>query len=251
MCSSLSQFFNRFYRHLTMTALVFLAAILIAPSALACHTLDRNGNPKPHGKEKNCGPDTSPPPESVNTGAYFLGNYGHFKETGPRDYIPQGLTFDSGDYVTTDLVSPVAVNTRNMSPQAIKGKVALCRTLENREGTAYYLIPESYSYGWVDDCRDGECGIEVRISFGGNGGISENDILNITGGQSNQLDFVMYSSFTGATGIANPFVTERIFDIVKTTVDFKKPGTTRSIGVCDYFAGGWGEPEFRSIPKQP
>jgi len=231
-------------------ALLFLAAILITPSVLACHKLDRNGNPRPHGKEKTCGPtDPSPPPEGVFTDAYFLGNYGHFKEAGPRDYIPQDLNYDSGDYVSTDLVSPMAVNTRNMSPQAIKGKVALCRTLETREDSAFYLIPESYSYGWVDDCRDGECGIEVRITYGGAGGTSENDILSITDGMTDQLDFVMYSSFIGEAGTSNPFTSERIFNIVKTTVDFKKPGTTRSIGVCDYFAGGWGEPEFRSIPK--
>jgi len=238
---------------LTTILLVFLAAMLIAPGAQACHRLDKDGNPKPHGKNATCDdPNPSPPPAGNSTDAFLLGNYGHFKEESSRAFAPQGLENDSGDYVSTDMVSPIAINTRNMSAQPAKGKAkGLCRALEAPEGAPFLLTPESFSYGWTDDCRDGECGIEIRMTIGGDGGSSEQDILDISDGQSNQLDFVMYSTLVDDAGDANPFSSERTIEIYRVVGDYRKLGTTRSLVTCEYFPGGWGLPEFKSGPVSP
>jgi hypothetical protein len=250
------QFYYRFdhtFRSLWTITLVILAALLIAPSALADRCLDKYGNLKPHAPP-GCAPaEQLPADQIIDTGAFLFDNHGHeaggedhghFVEDGARDFIQNGLSFESGDFVAGDLSQGILVNTSELSCSTKGHPRELCRLLEDD----IMLYAEAYSYGWVDDCRDGDCAIEIRFTIGGPGSISGTDILEFSDGKSNQIDIVMHSVIMDSTD-PNPFMVARDIPISRTVAEFKKTGTSRTLVKCEFMASGWGGPWFHSVPQ--
>jgi hypothetical protein len=246
------QSYNRFdntFRFLSAITFVFLAALLIAPNAFAGKCFDKDGNLKPHAKP-SCLPAPVFPPGN-DTRAWFFDNHGHdgggedhghFGEDS-RDFIENDPDFESGDFVSSDLDQGILINTSELSSSSKGNPRGLCRKIEDDT----VLFAETYSYGWVDDCRDGDCAIEIRLSIGGPGSLSEEAILALSDGKSNQVDFVFHSVIMGTE--PNPFTEPQDIPIHRTVADFKKTGTTRTLVKCEYTVGGWGVPEFHSVPR--
>jgi hypothetical protein len=226
--------------------LVILAAILITPGAFACHRLDQDGNPRPHGKKAICPPIIPFPEWEIrDTSAYFYDDHGHdhghIEESGPRDFVRQGLDFDSGDFVAADLSQGMLIDTRELSKLQVKGKPnsTICRTME---GNTTVLFPEEFSYGWTDDCTDDGCAVEIRFSFSGMG--------FLTDGLSDQADFVMHAVIDNPDGYANPFFVDQDLSIYMFEVDYKKPGTSRTLAKCQFTPAGLGSPHFHSFMRE-
>ena len=245
--------FDNTFRALLAIILVFLAALLIAPSALADRCLDKYGNLKPHAPP-GCAPaEVFPADQMTDTGAFLFDNHGHlaggedhghFVENGPRDFIQNGLAFESGDFVAGDLSQGILVNTSELSCSTKGNPRELCRLLEDD----IMLYAETYSFGWVDDCRDGDCAIEIRLTIGGPGSMSGPEILEFSDGKSNQIDIVMHSVIMDSID-PNPFMVARDIPISRTVAEFKKTGTSRTLVKCEFMASGWGGPWFHSVPQ--
>ena len=221
-------------RMLSAFFLVFVLVLFLAPNAFACH--QKNGKAKPHGKQPACSQQAFPP--SPDTQAYFSGP--HFSEDGPRVFLQQDLDVDSGDFSAEDpSEQDVMINTRSL-PKLQKGSADLCRSME----APTRLTPEHYSYGWTDDCTDGICTVEIRLIFSGD------QIRDVTGELSDQVDFVMYTEIEEES-VLNPFDTFRDLDIILTEASFKRPGTNRTLVKCLFSQGGHGLPTFTSEPLLP
>jgi len=243
--------FDNTFRSLSVIILVLLAALLVAPSALADKCFDRDGNLKPHAKP-SCGSSGTQFPEQPDTIGYFYDNHahpeepeehGHFVDEGPRNFVQSGLDFGSGDFVAVDLDLGIWINTSELSTSSKGNSRGLCRKIE--DGILFYA--EKYTYGWVDDCTDGDCAIEIRLDIGGPNSSSEQDILSLSEGKSNQVEFVMHSVIMGTD--ANPFAEDIEIPIHRAVAEFKKTGTTRTLITCEYTPSGWSGPVFHSFPR--
>lgn len=108
-------------------------------------------------------------------------------ESGPRDFVRQGLDFDSGDFVAADLSQGMLIDTRELSKLQVKGKPnsTICRTMEDN--------PDGY---------------------------------------------------------ANPFFVDRDLTIYMFEVDYKKPGTSRTLAKCQFTPAGMGSPHFHSFVRE-
>ena len=221
--------------------LIILIAALASPGAMACHRVDKNGNPKPHGKDADCGgnPDTFPSVEEKDTSAFF-GDPQRHVESNEVFFIRQGLTTDSGDFVLDDSTNPdIVIDTAQLSKLQLKGRTEICRQLENNTTG---LRPDEFSYGWVDDCTDGDCAVEIRLVF--TQGVSE-----LTEGESDRVDFLMEAVVSNPDSYHNPFVVEQELRVVRMQADYKKPGTTRTSARCQWTQAGADVPRFHSFPR--
>lgn len=240
------------FRFFPAVLLVVLAAILVAPNAMACHRLDKNGDPKPHGKIKDCEPSQPqqfPADQEMDTAGFFdkAANQKnpHFK-SGEMNFSRQGLSADSGDFVLDDQNASILLDTGLLSKLQLKGspRIDWCRMLD---GNTTWLYPESFSYSWVDDCTDGNCAAEFRLTI-------SDGIDLLTYGESDRLDLVMYATINipdqdPSAPIVNPFSIPQDLALYIVEGEYMKPGTTRSIAKCRWTQSGSGVPHFYSVPR--
>lgn len=233
---------NRFstsIKFITAISLVFLLALFAMPSAFAGKPGGDNCKPNKH---KICPPpEPFPGGEDPNTSGRFENENFFFFNSDDINFVKAGLDFDSGDFVMEGSSPEIFIDSRYLNKLQLKGppNSTLCRAFEDN---AVGLFADSFSYGWVDNCTDGSCAVELRLSF--SQGISE-----LTNGESDQLDFVMHATIDDTGNAANPFAEPQDLLLYQTEVSFKKPGTTRTAVQCRWTQGGYGSPEFFSSPQ--
>ena len=240
--------YNRFdntFRSLSVIILVLLAALLIAPNALAGKCFDKDGNPRPNAKGcESPNPDPFPSIPSFNE-AWFADGY---FDVGPQSYTRANSNYDRGDYLADNPGGhEVQISTTSLSKTTLKGKrdSDLCDKLDQRgNNPPFTAYPDSFSYGWTDDCTvDGSCDVEISLSFEGD------FIFNLTDERSDRLELVMFATATGiAEGQPEPFTTPQVLDIKSIDVEYNKAGTTRALVQCRFGRLGQGGPTFFTIP---
>ena len=235
--------FDNTFRSLSAIVLILLAALLIAPNALAGQCFDKDGNLKPRAKP-SCTPDQFPVGDSFNQ-AMFDDAY---IAVPPQAFTRANPNFDKGDYLADDPGSNgVWISTDSLSKTTLKGKRDrdLCHILDQsrNDNVPFFGYPDTFSYGWTDDCRDTECDVEISLSFEGE------SILELTNGRSDRLELVMFATATGlAQGQFEPFTTPQALGIKSIEVEYNKAGTTRALVQCRLGPQGKAGPELLSAP---
>jgi hypothetical protein len=240
------QFYNRFdntFRFLSVIIVVLLAAFLIAPNALAGQCFDKDGNLKPHAKPSCSTPNPFPPGESFNQ-AMFDDAY---IAVDPQAFTRANPNFDRGDYLADNPESAgVLISSNSLSKVTLKGKrdSDLCHVLDQRGGDdPFFGYPDTFSYGWTDDCRDTECDVEVSLSFEGD------LIIDLTDGRSDRLEMVMFATAAGLEqGQFEPFTTPQALAINSIEIEYNKAGTTRALVQCRLGPQGRSGPKFHTEP---
>lgn len=239
------QSYNRFdnsFRSLSVFILVLLAALLIAPNALAGKCFDRHGNPKPNAKGCDS-PDPFPPGESFNQAmfddAYIAVN--------PQPFTRANPNYDRGDYLADNPTTEgVTISTNSLYKITLKGKKDsdLCHKLDQRVGDdPFFGYPDTFSYGWIDDCRDTQCDVEISLSFEGD------SIIDLTDGRSDRLELVMLATAAGLEeGQFEPFTSPQALAINSLEIEYNKAGTTRALVQCRLGPQGRSGPRFYTEP---
>jgi hypothetical protein len=235
--------FDNTFRPLSAIILVLLAAFLIAPNALAGRCFDKDGNLKPHAKP-SCTPDHFPVDDSFNQ-AMFDDAY---IAVAPQAFTRGNPNFDRGDYLADNPGSNgVWISTDSLSKTTLKGKrdSDLCHILDKSKNSnvPFFGYPDTFSYGWTDDCRDTECEVEISLSF------EDGPILDLTDGRSDRLELVMFATATGLEqGQFEPFTTPQALAINSIGIEYNKAGTTRALVQCRLGPQGEGGPELFTVP---
>ena len=234
------QSYNRFdntFRSLSVIILVLLAALLVAPNALAGKCFDKDGNPRP--RAKGCdSPNPFPPGESFNQAMF----YDAYIAVNPQSFTRSNPNFDRGDYLADNPTAEgVTISTTSLSKTTLKGKrdSDLCHILDQRIGNdPFFGYPDTFSYGWTDDCRDTTCDVEISLSFEGD------SIYDLTDGRSDRLELVMFASAAGLEeGQFEPFTSPQALAINFVEIEYNRAGTTRALVQCRL------GPQGRSGPK--
>jgi len=156
--------------------------------------------------------------------------------------------YGGGDYLSNPTDSDlVLIDTRSFNKRILRSKRNgdLCHAMDSglHKNGPLESVPDEFSYGWTDDCRDGQCDVEISLCFSGI------DIEEITGGRSNQLDIVMYSMISDVTIEDDPFRESRNLTTSLIEAEYKKFGTSRTLVKCQFTPGGHGSGTFHTMPQ--
>jgi hypothetical protein len=120
----------------------------------------------------------------------------------------------------------------------------ICHSLMPGDGEdGFLLTPDTVSYGWTDDCTDGDCAIEVRAEFSGP------EVEALTGTLADRLSMVMHGKAYEAAE-ADPFAADQTVIVERIGLMFFRPGSKRNAGTCDWYTdltgnqasfGSWDE----------
>lgn len=96
---------------------------------------------------------------------------------------------------------------------------------------------DEYTVGWTESCADGDCAMEVRL-------LISDGVSNRTMQKSDRFEMILFGTATMAEGTTNPFHEHLSFAVDWIEVDFKKPGSTRTLVTCM-----WGpiDPDHASV----
>jgi len=137
-------------------------------------------------------------------------------------------TTDSGAYLCSD-PPDLFVSTRLLTGIFSNRFWDICHTFMPGDGEdGFLLTPDALSYGWIDDCSDGDCAVEVRAEFSGV------DLETLTNGDADRLSMVMHGKLYDASQ-ADPFAQSQIVVIDRIGLAFFRPDSDRNAGVCDWY----------------
>jgi len=137
-------------------------------------------------------------------------------------------TADSGAYFCSD-PPDLFMSTRMMTGMFARRFWDICHTFLPGDGeNGFLLTPDAVSYGWIDDCSDGDCAIELQAEFSGL------DLEALTHGDADRLNMVMHGKVYDALE-ADPFAQDQIVIIDRIGLAFFRPGSDRSAGTCDWY----------------
>lgn len=218
------------YFHVAV-ALSLVLFLFVAPAAMACHKDD-----VPHGKVSTCdNPNPDPPPTVVETYVAIHGDLISeiLPPASPGRPCAKADIFDAdrGDYNCSVSAYPgLMIDTIRMSGDGRPKALDLCHNLTHH----VVLMPSEsgFQYGWTDNCRDGDCDVEVRIVFEGE------QILETTGNKADVLDVVMHAKVDTLDDDpldSNPFYHSRDIDITSVDLDFKLTGSKKSAAKCTFY----------------
>jgi hypothetical protein len=234
-----------FTRIFHITLAIMLLAVLTAPDVLACH--QKRGEPMPHGKETSC-----------DTGGDQFPTNPAFAEAWFDDLfvsiLPQLFNrspssgYAEGDYVADQpSIEEIRITTNSLSKTVVSGKRHgdLCMVMDDTtDGNGpFYGHPETFNFGWTDNCTDGRCAIEISLSFG-------EGVAELTGGRSDRMEMLMHASVSGddLLSMDEPFLSPRSIKTSSVELDFKKPGSVRSLVQCRLAPQGVGAPTLKTMP---
>jgi hypothetical protein len=212
-----------------------LLLLIATPGAFACHKGDP---PIPHGKVTDCNgtnPTPDPPPSATETLFALTGNI--VSEAAPPlssgRPCSKGLIFSvaQGNYDCLVSQHPgIMIDTISMTGVYQKKAAQICKSL-----THHHVLQPSvggFQYGWMDNCLDGICNVEIRLIFEGQ------QILDRTQGKSDLLDVVMHATVDTLDSYqvdSNPFYESRQADIKSIDLYFRSTGSTDSVASCTFY----------------
>jgi len=135
---------------------------------------------------------------------------------------------DSGSYLCSDPPT-MFLSTRLLTGIFANRFWDICHSFTPGDGEeGFVLTPDDVSYGWIDDCSDGDCAVEVRAEFSGL------DLEDLTDGKADRLNMVMHGKVYDALE-ADPFAEDQIVIIDRIGLAFFRPGSDRNAGTCDWY----------------
>jgi hypothetical protein len=229
-----------------LAACIVIAGMLLPMNASACH------RGAPHGK--NAAPcfDGFPPGVGGKTSAGFNDEFFDVAFQ-TFDRLPTS-TDTAGDYVADNPGSNlVTIDLQGLSKSSSSRKKAdLCHMMDDdftdpRANGPFVSAPDTFSYGWIDNCTDDGCDIEISMSFSGT------DVSTFTGGLSDSITVLMQGSIDQATASDDPFdVAQQVGSpngIPTMTVTYNKIGTSRTLVECTHSPQGDGGAILISNPQ--
>lgn len=230
--------------------LLILLGAFVAPNAMACHKGKPHG---PHTCPGDGGGDdggSGGPVLGEPTVAGFIGPTG-IQDDSARDCAPAGELLTTGGTYSCSTgagAGGVHFSTFAMTLQSRKKDIDLCSSL----GTAGpidqipAILPDSYSYGWTDNCaEDGACRIVINMSFSGD------KISSATGGVSDAVDVQVSGTLQGDDLGGNPFDEWRELPISQISMQWFKAGSTAVKAACDWYPQSAEIPENPEVPGAP
>lgn len=135
---------------------------------------------------------------------------------------------DSGDYLCGE--PPAMFLSTSMLTGTFSNRFRdICNSFMPGDGEdGFLLTPDTVSYGWTDDCTDGECAIEVRAEFSGS------EVEALTGTVADRLSMVMHGK-AYAAALADPFAEDQTVIVDSIGLMFFRPGSDRNAGTCDWY----------------
>lgn len=224
--SALKKYHSAPRKALLLTVSLGMAALLTAPGVMAC---------KP-GKGK-C-PLPNPAPEGFSLAFLDSANI-HIEGLEPGEYeelvcqSEAGATTSSGNYNCNVNGLEVHILTGKFTGDFNKKFWDLCHTFHHvTHGDAGLMTPTYFSYGWLDDCTDGNCAIAVRFAFEGQA------VLDETFGEADQLSVEMTGMWQPGgdpLNATNPFVGEDpAVEIDTVYLEFGNTGQKRLAAACNW-----------------
>ena len=89
-------------------------------------------------------------------------------------------------------------------------------------------MPNQFSYGWLDDCSDGDCAVVASVFFSGS------EVEDLTSGIADQLNVSAFGRLYGAFG--DPFAVNQDVVIERLNLAFSNSPRGRSAGTCDWYS---------------
>ncbi len=221
---------SRITRILGGFILILVMSMFIAPGAMA------GCNKK--GKGKDCpdpGPDPNPPAPGNSLVAFTGSLIQDYSNPGDvdRDCATEtGISNASGNYNCMVAGRPdVSMNTQGLTALFKKSHRTICNSFATGllDPPAVLSPDAGFSYGWTDDCTDGSCAVEVRVTFSGS------QILAATSDKADSLDVVMTGTIDTTGDDGNPFLLDQDVFIDNMEFNFKKPGRNRTAGRCMFY----------------
>jgi len=164
---------------------------------------------------------------SHQTGAALLGsNIATASELGCES--DAGNMTTGGNYSCKGDLPLVSISTAELNGLFSRRYWEICRTFSNPATAGVDLAPDQFSYGWLDDCSDGDCAVEATVSFSGS------ELLDITSGSADQLVVSAYGRIYGT--LSDPFAENQEVVIERLNLAFSKSTTGRSTGTCDWYS---------------
>ena len=140
---------------------------------------------------------------------------------------PGNMT-SGGNYLCDGALPSVSISTMELNGLFSRRYWEICRTF-NQPGTAgVALVPSQFSYGWLDDCSDGDCAVVASVSFSGS------ELRDLTSGIADQLIVSAYGRLYDALG--DPFAENQDVVIERLNLAFSNSMTGRKAGTCDWYS---------------
>jgi hypothetical protein len=175
------------------------------------------------GKSKGCQQVVSVP--SNQTYAGLLGS--EFATSAEMSCSSGANTTTSGHYLCGGELPAVSMSTQRMTGLFSRRYWEICRIFNQAGSASVSLIPDEVSYGWLDDCSDGDCAAEVRMSFSGP------ELLTLTAGDADQLNVLLYGRIYDAYG--DPFAYDQDIVIERLSLVFGDSSSRKAAGTCDWY----------------
>jgi len=137
-------------------------------------------------------------------------------------------TTASGNYFCDGALPSVSMSTEHMTGLFSRRFWEICRTFSQPGSAGTSLIPDQFSYGWLDDCSDGDCVAEVRMSFSGT------QLATLTAGNADQLHVSLFGRIYGASG--DPFAVDQDIVIERVNLKFSDSASGKATGTCDWYS---------------
>lgn len=177
------------------------------------------------GKGRSCDQDSTV--ASNQTSAALVGSKFSTASELSCNSSPGNMT-TSGNYLCAGGLPAVTISTSELSGLFSRRYWEICRTF-NQPGTAgVALVPNQFSYGWLDDCSDGDCAVVASASFSGS------ELEGLTSGTADQLVVSAYGRLYDAS--ADPFAENQDVVIERLNFAFSNSTTGRKAGTCDWYS---------------
>lgn len=240
---TLSHNHTRYRQAVAAFILIFIASLFLAPAAFA-------GCKNNKGK---CNQPPNPTPASPgNSIAYFDDSNIHLEEGGAflECNSEVGNIAGSGSYFCTGENSGalplVHLTTLGFTGLYSNKDEEDCKALQYkvfRDDHAYAMLePDTFTYGWVDDCTDTSCRIEIKIAFSGP------EILEETGVDADEMTVILGGVIVDTpVDEPNPFL-RRTVEVWAdgATIEYRQSGRKRAVAVCPF--GIWApDPRYHVL----
>jgi hypothetical protein len=206
-------------------SVLFGSALLLSASLFAASTATAACNK--WGRGKDCPQPNPTPPNS--TIAELIGS--NFDSGTSMDCESGNNTSAGGTYFCTAPPS-IFMSTRKFTGIFNKQSWDLCNTLNQPDSNGLELVPDEFSYSWLDDCSDGLCQMAVRMVFSGA------EVEAVTPGNADRMNVALNATIALPQGISDPFAYAKLGPIAIDRVDleFFRTASGKSAGTCAWFS---------------
>lgn len=203
---------------LSIGVLVLSASMFAASTAsAACNKF---------GRGKDC-PQPNPTPPNSTVAELIGSNF----DSGTSMDCSTGINTSAGGTYFCAAPPPIFMSTRKFTGIFNKQSWDLCNTLNQADSNGLELIPDEFSYSWLDDCSDGLCQMAVRMVFSGA------EVEDATPGNADQMNVILNATIALPEGQLDPFAYAKLgpMTIDRVDLEFFRSSNGKSAGTCAWF----------------